>query len=318
LEQVRNRWPGVVRILLTGHSDIESTIAAINRSEIRRYISKPWNNHQLQLVVREALDNKRVLEEKQRLEALTLRQNEDIRKLYDQVLAAQKISERLLLNVLPRVIVERLKEGDVEIAGMQRVGDELFVPLIADGFPDVSVLFADIVGFTKLAAAAPPRELVFLLNEIFSEFDTVTDTCGLEKIKTIGDCYMAVAGVPESVTGHATRAAHAALNMFEVLADFNRRNGYNLQMRAGINSGSVVAGVIGKNKFIYDLWGDTVIIASRMESRSLAGRVQITDATRQQLGDEFSCEDRGKIKVKGVREPIHTWFLNRPSRLART
>jgi class 3 adenylate cyclase len=226
----------------------------------------------------------------------------ETKSLYDQVVAEQKLSERLLLNVLPQSIAERLK-GRHEVAG-----DE-FTEVIADSFSDVTVLFADIVGFTDFSAGINPKKLLVLLNEIFTSFDSIADARGLEKIKTIGDAYMAVAGIPVPVEDHVTRGAHMALDMMEALDAFNERNCYTLQMRIGINSGPVVAGVIGKRKFIYDLWGDTVNTASRMESHGMAGRIQISDTTRQCLGEPFMMQRRGAIDVKGKGE-MHTWFLN--------
>jgi len=171
------------------------------------------------------------------------------------------------------------------------------------------VLFADIVGFTKFSAGMNPEKLVVLLNEIFTDFDGIVDNRGLEKIKTIGDAYMAVAGISVLAADHVARAAHMALDMMDSLNAFNDRNGYTMQMRIGINSGAVVAGVIGKRKFIYDLWGDTVNTASRMESHGVAGRIQVTDSTRQRLSEPFVLEKRGAIDVKGKGD-MHTWFLN--------
>jgi adenylate cyclase len=234
----------------------------------------------------------------------------EMRKLYDRVVTEQKVSDRLLLNVLPQAIAERLKKQDGVVAdSLLEVIGESFVPLIADSFPDVTVIFADIVGFTKFSAGINPEKLVILLNEIFSDFDRIADSRGLEKIKTIGDAYMAVAGIPVPASDHAERAAHTALDMMESLNAFNERSGYTLQMRIGFNSGAVVAGVIGKHKFIYDLWGDTVNTASRMESYGVAGRIQLTEATRQRIGVPFVFEKRGAINVKGKGE-MHTWYLN--------
>lgn len=224
---------------------------------------------------------------------LIRRHSDEVKNLYDQIVKEQQISERLLLNVLPQPIAERLK-------GSQDV--------IADNFPDVTVLFADIVGFTKFSAGVSPTRLVVLLNEIFTDFDNIVDNRGLEKIKTIGDAYMAAAGLPVPATDHAVRVAHTALDMMEAITCFNQRNGNNLQMRIGINSGAVVAGVIGQRKFSYDLWGDTVNIAGRMESHGVAGRVQVTDATRQRLGEPFLLEERGIIEVKDMGK-LQTWFL---------
>jgi class 3 adenylate cyclase len=202
-------------------------------------------------------------------------------------------NESLLLNILPAPIADRLKAGSEHIA---------------DAFADVTVLFADIVGFTKLSAGLSPEELVALLNDLFTDFDRIADARGLEKIKTIGDAYMAVAGLPVPRADHAACAAHMALDMLEAVDQFNVRSGHALQVRIGINSGAGVAGVIGKRKFIYDLWGDAVNIASRMESQGVAGRVQVTEATRHRLAEIFRLEERGTIDLKGT-GPMTTWFL---------
>lgn len=182
---------------------------------------------------------------------LIRRQRDELQGLYDKLVAEQKVSERLLLNLLPSPIAERLKARPEGIA-------DSIPEVIADSFPEATVLFADIVAFTRFSAGLSPERLVGVLNEIFTEFDTIADRRGLEKIKTIGDAYMAAAGLPEPTADHAVRAAHMALDMIDALARFNQRTGYNLQMRIGVNSGAVVAGVIGKHKFIYDLWGDAV------------------------------------------------------------
>jgi len=232
---------------------------------------------------------------------LIRRQRDELQSLYDKLITEQKLSERLLLNLLPYPIAERLKARPDLVANS--------IPeIIADSFPEVTVLFADIVAFTKFSADMSPEQLVAVLNEIFCEFDIIADYRGLEKIKTIGDAYMAAAGLPEPVADHAVRAAQMALDMVDALSHFNQRSGYNLQMRIGINSGPVVAGVIGKRKFIYDLWGAAVNTASRMESHGVAGRVQVTDATRRQLDELFLFEERGIIEAKGV-GTLHTWFL---------
>jgi adenylate cyclase len=222
--------------------------------------------------------------------------------LYEQIVEQQKVSERLLLNVLPRSIAERLK-------GRPEVTADSFTEVIADSFPEATVLFADIVEFTKLSSGLSPQGLVALLNEIFTDFDHIADRRGLEKIKTIGDAYMAVAGLPVPSADHAVRAAHMALDMLEAIDRFNTRTGNKLQVRIGINTGAGVAGVIGKRKFIYDLWGDAVNIASRMESHGVAGRVQMTQATRQRLlGEPFRLEERGAVDLRG-KGPMTTWFL---------
>ena len=228
--------------------------------------------------------------------------HQETKKLYDRVVAEQKVSERLLHNVLPHSIAERLK-------GRPEIATESFTELIADSFTEVTVLFADIVQFTKLSVDVSAEALVDLLNDLFTRFDNIADNRGLEKIKTIGDCYMAAAGLPVPVADHAIRAAHMALDMIEAVDRFNEESNYTLKVRIGIDSGAVVAGVIGKRKFLYDLWGDVVNTASRMESHGMSGRIQVTEATRQQLCESFMLEKRAAIEVKGKGE-METWFLN--------
>jgi len=226
----------------------------------------------------------------------------ETKKLYDRVAAEQKVSERLLLNVLPRAIAERLK-------GCPEVTADSFTGVIADNFPEATVLFAAIAGFTKFSESVSAEIVVEVLNDIFTRFDSIADYRGLEKIKTIGDAYMAAAGLPVPVTDHPERAAHMALDMLEEMDRFNEHSLHKMKVRIGISTGAVVAGVIGKRKFVYDLWGDVVTTASRMESYGVAGRIQLTDSTRQRLSEPFLLEKRGAIEVKGKGE-MHTWFLN--------
>ena len=226
----------------------------------------------------------------------------ETKNLYDRVLAEQKVSERLLLNVLPHSIAERLK-------GRPEVTAGIFTEVIVDSFADVTVLFADIVEFTKFSERVSAEVLVDVLNDIFTRFDSIAENRGIEKIKTIGDAYMAAAGLPEPMADHATRMAHMALDMIEAMDRFNEHSRYKLKVRIGIDTGAVMAGVIGKRKFSYDLWGDVVNTASRMESHGVAGRIQVTDSTRQRLNKSFMLENRGAIDVKGKGE-INTWFLN--------
>jgi adenylate cyclase len=226
----------------------------------------------------------------------------ETKKLYAQVVAEQKVSERLLLNVLPQSIAERLK-------GRPDVVADSFTEVIADNFAEVTVLFADIVEFTKFSESVSAQVLVDVLNNIFTRFDSIADKWGLEKIKTIGDAYMAAAGLPIPLPDHAIRTAHMALDMLDAMDQFNKQSGYQLKVRIGINSGAVVAGVIGKRKFLYDLWGDVVNTASRMESHGVSGRIQLTESTLQRLGKPFLFEERGEIYVKN-KGAMHTWFLN--------
>jgi class 3 adenylate cyclase len=201
----------------------------------------------------------------------------------------QQKSEKLLLNILPQPIAQRLKQKS---------------EAIADSFSDVTVLFADIVGFTQLSTTMSPSKLVSLLNGIFSAFDQLCEQHGLEKIKTIGDAYMVVGGLPTARKDHAKAVVDFALDMQRALANFNADTGESFRIRIGINSGPVVAGVIGTKKFIYDLWGDTVNIASRMESHGTPGSIQITESTFQHIKDQFQIEALGKIAVKGRGEMI--------------
>jgi len=196
----------------------------------------------------------------------------------------QEKSERLLLNVLPAPIADRLKQGN---------------GIIVDRFDDVSVLFADLVGFTAMSSRTSPEALVTMLDELFSLFDRLAEKHGLEKIKTIGDAYMVVAGIPEPSDDHAAAIARMALDMLDSLHAYSAQHDHELTIRIGINTGSVVAGVIGRKKFIYDLWGDTVNTASRMESHGLPGKVHVTEATYERLRDRFDLEPRGEVDIKG-------------------
>lgn len=226
----------------------------------------------------------------------------ETKRLYYRVVAEQKKSELLLLNVLPQSIAERLKEhADVTEDG--------FTEVIADSFAEVTVIFADVVEFTKFSEGVSVEVLLGVLNDIFSRFDKIADSRGLEKIKTIGDSYMVAAGLPVPVADHTVRAAHMALDMIEAMNQFNEQSPYKLNVRIGIDTGAAVAGVIGKRKFLYDLWGDVVNTASRMESHGVPGRIQITEATRNRLDKPFVLEKRGPIDVMGKGE-MHTWFLN--------
>ncbi len=207
--------------------------------------------------------------------------------------AERELSERLLLNVLPSSIAARLMAGE---------------KLIADRFSNVTVLFADIAGFTQFSRENSPEELVALLDTIFSEFDTIAENNHLEKIKTIGDCYMLVGGLPEPSQDHTLRVAQAAKTMQQAVEYLNEKNQTNIAMRIGMHCGEVVAGVIGKKQFSYDLWGDTVNTASRMESHGKAGKIHCTEEVYQALKEQCVFEERGQIEIKG-KGMMRTWFL---------
>ena len=193
-------------------------------------------------------------------------------------------SEKLLLNILPSSIADRLKQEE---------------EIIADGFGEVTILFADIVNFTKLSARISPQELVALLNKIFSAFDRLALSYGLEKIKTIGDAYMVAGGLPLPREDHAEAIAEMALGMQEEMIRIRSETGEDLSIRIGINTGPVVAGVIGIQKFTYDLWGDAVNTASRMESHGVVNCIQLTETTYKYLKEKYLCEERDTIEVKG-------------------
>jgi len=202
-------------------------------------------------------------------------------------------SEALLLNVLPKTIADRLKD---------RPG------VIADAYDEATILFADVVNSTPLTRELSPREMVSLLDGYVTRFDQLALLHGLEKIRTIGDNWMGVAGVPLAVDDHARRAALMALDMFDYVREQQRANVRGLEFRIGLNSGPVVGGVIGRSKFVFDIWGDPVNLASRMESTGVPGRIQIGPDTKALLDDEFVLESRGMVEVKG-RGPMETWFL---------
>jgi PAS domain S-box-containing protein len=219
------------------------------------------------------------------------------RKLAEEALhAEQEKSERLLLNILPKAIADRLKQVN---------------GIIADSYESVTVLFADIVGFTRISSEMAPQDLVDLLNLIFSNFDTICETYGLEKIKTIGDAYMVAGGIPVPTDHHGTAIAMMALDMVQKVQELRELTGRKLQIRIGIHTGAVIAGVIGTQKFIYDLWGDTVNIASRMESHSDIGKIQVTAATYELLKHQFILEERGAIEVKGKGQMQTYWLMGK-------
>jgi guanylate cyclase len=214
----------------------------------------------------------------------------------------QEKAESLLLNILPRSIADKLKASS---------------RTIADQFSSASILFADVVDFTPRSELLPPAEVVDILDHLFSHFDTLVEREGLEKIKTIGDCYMVAAGVPSGRPDHARALAAVALDMLDAVRPNGAVGDLGLELRIGINSGPVVAGVIGRKRFLYDLWGDAVNIASRMQSQGTPGCIQVTRATYELLKDEFICEPRGTVAVKGKGE-METWYvLGRQRDLAR-
>ena len=214
-------------------------------------------------------------------------------KAYALLAVEQEKSDTLLLNVLPKEIADILKEKN---------------QTIANHFEEASILFADLVGFTPLTESMAPEEMISLLNQIYSHFDDLVEKYGLEKIRTIGDNYMVASGVPTPRADHVQALANMALDVLKYTENLPMQNGTAINFRIGINSGPLVAGVIGKKKFHYDVWGDTVNTASRMESHGVPGKIQVTKDTYRILKDEFIFESRGILDVKG-KGNMETWFL---------
>ena len=267
-------------IVVSGADQIEKTIACIELGA-EDYLPKPFDPVLLKARIFSSLEKKRLKD----LEALQLKQLEEEKQLLEM---EQMKTEKLMLNILPRSIAERLKRGEKNIAG---------------SYPESTILFSDMVGFTKMSSEISASSLVELLNDLFTRFDKRAEALGLEKIKTIGDAYMAVGGLPIPRSDHAEICADMALGMFEDLKEFNEERGKSLNLRIGLNSGPVVAGVIGFTKFSYDLWGNTVNTASRMESTSQPGRVQVSPSTIELLKNSFELEMRPQpVECKGLGE----------------
>jgi adenylate cyclase len=214
-------------------------------------------------------------------------------------------SEALLANILPGSIATRLKDRDDSI--------------IADGYADASILFADIAGYTRRASDTDPADLVFFLNQLYTDFDMLVDRHGLEKIKTSGDSYMVVSGVPHPRADHLESLACLALDMAHAVAGLRDQRGREVPLRIGIAAGPVVAGVVGSRKFFYDVWGDAVNVASRMESTDVEGRIQVPQDVYDRINGSYLFEERGEVEVKG-KGSMHTWYLvgRKPAELAAT
>lgn len=265
-------------IMISALDDIDSVVRCIELGA-EDYLFKPFNPTLLKARIGACLEKKRLRDQEQAY----------LKCLQEE----QEKSERLLLSILPKPVAEQLKQNPGSIA---------------DSFPEATVLFADIVGFTHLSTQRSPIELVTLLNNIFSAFDQLADLHGLEKIKTIGDAYMVVGGLPTPKPDHAEAIAAMALDMQEAIDKLNQETGESVIIRVGISTGPVVAGVIGTRKFIYDLWGDTVNMASRMESQGIAGCIQVTAKTYDRLQDKYQFEERGLIEVRGKGEMTTYWL----------
>ncbi len=265
-------------IMLTALDEVDSTVRCIEAGA-EDYVPKPFNPVILHARINASLEKKHLRDQEQAYLA--------------ELQVERAKSERLLLNILPQAIATRLKQGE---------------RTIVDSFPESTVLFTDIVDFSRISSQSAPSRTVQLLNDIFSSFDRIAETRRLEKIKTIGDSYMVVGGVPTPMSNHAEACADAALEMLEMLQTFNRRNQVDWHIRIGMNSGPVVAGIIGTKKFAYDLWGDTVNIASRMESHGQSDRIQVSAATHHLLKAKFVLEERGIVQIKHA-DPMPVFHL---------
>jgi adenylate cyclase len=265
-------------IVVSALDDLESVVKCIELGA-EDYLTKPFNKVLLKARINNCLE-KKMLRDQERF-------------FLKQLQVEQERSQQLLLNILPKSIIELLKHDP---------------STIADNFEAVSVLFADIVGFTEISGNKSPTQLIEILNVIFSEFDNLTDRHGLEKIKTIGDAYMVVSGLPTPRADHAEAIAEMALDMLKEIEQFNKESGEAFSIRIGINSGPVIAGVIGLKKFSYDLWGDTVNLASRMESHGVADSIQITSNTYNLLKNKYLFEEKSNTPIKG-KGNITTYLL---------
>ncbi len=273
-------------IVVSGAEELDKTVECIQIGA-EDYLPKPFNSILLRARVYSSL-------EKKRLRDIDVQRMQELKNEKELLDIEQMKTEKLMLNILPKPIAERLKKGEKNIAG---------------SYPESTVLFSDLVGFTAMSSQKSASELVTLLNSLFTRFDLRAEQLGLEKIKTIGDAYMAVGGIPIPRSDHAEIVAEMAIGMFEDLKQFNIAHSMNLEMRIGINSGPVVAGVIGFTKFSYDLWGNTVNTASRMESTSVNGRIQISPSSQELLANSYLLEERGLMECKGLGQ-ITTYFLN--------
>jgi adenylate cyclase len=266
-------------IVISALDEVDSAVRCIEAGA-EDYLTKPFNPTLLRARIGASLERK------------WLRDRE--RKFVADLEQEKKRSETLLLNILPESIVNRMRNGETTIA---------------DRIAEATILFCDIVGFTNLSQELTPDRTIDFLSKIFSAFDRLVAEHAVEKIKTIGDAYMVAAGVPEAQSDHAARIGALAPRMLDAVAAIAEATNLPLQARIGIHTGPIIAGVIGTHKFVYDVWGDTVNTASRMESHSLPGRIQLSGATRAALGNGFRLEQRGVIEIKG-KGMMETYFLN--------
>ena len=284
--QTSSQLRGLPVIVISGAESIDGVVACIEMGA-EDYLPKPFSQVLLRARLTSSLEKKQ-LRDLERTQRLQLQAQHDLLKL------EQEKTENLLLNILPRSIAHRLKDGEERCA---------------DSHANVTVMFSDLVGFTRMSQGMNPTQLVEMLHELFSSFDQLVDEAGLEKIKTIGDCYMLVGGLPDPRPDHAEAVTDVAIKMVSTLERLDRIYNCDLQIRLGIHTGPVVAGVIGTHKFTYDIWGSTVNEASRMESSGQPGRIHVSEATAGLLADNFDLEHRGMVETKSL-GLLSTYFVN--------
>jgi class 3 adenylate cyclase len=298
----------LIRMILTGYSDMESIIEAINTGKVYRYIVKPWDKEELKITMDNAIEAFKLRRANKQLIQELKEANEDLeQKVLDRTVevSMQKVEiEKLLLNILPVEVAHELKEKG---------------QATPQYYESVTVLFTDFVGFTKIAEGLSPQDLVAELNTCFTAFDRIIEKHNLEKIKTIGDAYMCAGGIPVPSQSHAVDAILAAIEIQNYIQNLNQeRIAAGLpawDLRIGIHTGPLVAGVVGNKKFAYDIWGDTVNIASRMESSGEGGKINISDATFAMVKDWFTCLYRGKVSAKN-KGHVDMYFVQKEDYLA--
>lgn len=295
LKRIHLESPKTYNILLTGQSDLEAVIEAVNNASLYRYISKPWESQDLILTVKEAIKGFYMDRQLEQQNLDLDRHNKELEQIVEERTKAlrleKKKSDALLLNILPEKVAIELINNEVATPRQHEC---------------VTILFTDFEGFTKLASEITPQELVRTLNECYSAFDDIVGKNNLEKIKTIGDAYMCAGGLPTENTTNAADAVAAACEIQEWISKWNMerisKGMKRWDIRIGIHTGKIIAGVIGKKKFAYDVWGDTVNTASRMESSGEPGKVNISAITYELVKDKFDFEYRGKLPTKGKDE----------------
>ena len=283
--------PMTLNILLTGQAVADDVGAAVNEGNLYRYISKPWESNDLILTVKEALRSYekdiQLEEQNKRLEEINKELEIKVKKRTEELAEEKSKVDQLLRNILPEKVARELIETGKTIPAR---------------YDEVTILFSDFKDFTNIVSTIPVKRLIKELNELFSTFDEIMEQEGIEKIQTVGDAYLAVCGLPEEKDDHAQRCVRAGKKMIQFLSERNKISSIKWNIRIGLHSGPIAAGVVGKKKFAYNLFGDTINIASRIESTGEPGKINISAYTYDLIRNDFDCEYRGKITAKGKGE----------------